>query len=337
MQHEVDREAVVAYAEDPMLRRARRDRMAGVAMMSVGAVAVVAAVAGMVAALRFIDVLTDQADATLGVTEQAVAAVADTIGLAQDTLPVVAGSLETVTMGVADASGALDDISALLDEAAGLTGEDIPQSIGAIRDTMPGLIRSSELITRTLNALSFLGIEFDPEPTLADSVRGIDAGLTSMSTRLAEGSTLIGEVAGDVVGFGETADAIATDLVSLESTLNEATVLLDTYAATADDAAELVATTRSGLEDQSSQLRVLVILIGIALAAGQLAPIYLGWRLVDDARTVIADVVPVTMVPASEVREPSGEDADATWSHGEADDDEHDPPQNLSPKQGEDA
>ena len=252
-------------------------------MITVGVVAVIVATAGTVAALRFIDVLGDQAETTLTVTGQAVSSIEDTIALADETLPIVESSLATVTAAVGDVGPAIDDIVAVMEEASALAGEDLVMSVEAIRETMPGLIRTARLLTNTLNALSFVGVEFDPEPTLEQSMTDIDAALASMSPRLVEMATLIDEAAISVSGFSTAFDDVATDLEALQASLAAAGVLLDGYAETAADASALVEETKANLSDQTAQLQLLVVLIGIAAALSQIGPVYLGWRLVADA------------------------------------------------------
>ncbi len=254
-------------------------------MIGVGVVALAAAVFGTVAALRFVDVLSDQAEITLEVTEQAVSAIEDTIALADATHPQIEAALATLVDGVADVGPALDNVVTLMGEASALTGEDLNASIGAIRDTMPGLIGSARLLTATLNALSFLGVEYDPDPTLEDSMIQIDESLATIESRLAEASGLIDETAAGIAGFTGTFDAAARDLSALQVSFTEVGVLLDGYAETAAEASTAIAEARSGLAHQTHQLRFLILLIAIAVVLAQFTPIYLGWRLLGNSNT----------------------------------------------------
>ena len=263
----------------------RRDRMAGWAMIGVGVVALVAAAIGAAASLRFVSVLSDQAETTLEVTEQAVTAIEETIALADATHPQVEAALATLVEGVADVGPALDNVVTLMNEAAGLTGEDLNASIGAIRETMPGLIASARLLSATLNALSFLGVEYDPEPTLEESMTQIDESLATMEARLGEASGLIEETAASIAGFTGTFDAATRDLAALQTSFTEVGILLDDYAATAADASAAIAEARSGLDQQTHQLRFLILLIAIAVVLAQFTPLYLGWRLVAGTTT----------------------------------------------------
>ncbi len=247
-------------------------------LMGLGVAGLLATVLAVALGLRLVDRTGTTLTRSLELTSDAVATIEETIAVGADSLEVAAEGLGTLTSSVAGAEQSFLDAGQLLDETADAIATDVPDSIDAIRETMPALIRSAELIDGALGALSFLGIDFSPETPPADSLQRVETGLADVAERLRSGAGQLDAVGDDFTGLSRDAVTLTETLEDLSANLQRADALLDGYAETAAQTAALVQATSADLEQQRSEGRLIVVLLGIILGLTQLVPLTLGWR-----------------------------------------------------------
>lgn len=277
--------------------RTRFDRRTvGLVFLGIGGLGVVVSLVATVVALRFLDQLETALDGSVGVAAEAVDALGATVELAGETVTDVNVILEGTARTTTDLSRALADAEQILIGTADLSEDQIAGSLEAVDGALPALIQVAAVIDRTLSALSIvpLGPDYDPEESFDDSLRAIQREFDGLPGALREQAGLIRDGAGELGTTREGTAAIARDLDELRDTLAASNELLDRYAATAAQTQRLV-TMNADLGRQLGWARVLAVLLGLTVAAGQCLPLGTGWLLVrpELARTFLAgpDVV----------------------------------------------
>ena len=86
-------------------------------------------------------------------------------------------------------------------------------------------------------------------------------------------------MAGDFEEFGTASAAMAQDLATLQTQLDEAALLLTEYAATAADASQVVADIQDNLAWQRWLMVGGVVVLSLAFASLQIVPLTLGKRI----------------------------------------------------------
>ncbi len=270
---------VVGERNDVVIRASRSSRTAGRWMIGIGILGMVVAIIGGVIGWQLVDRMSNVAATSLVVTDDALDTVQDTVALADATVDALDSGLVTLTAAVGGAEASLDAIADVLDESLVTIGTEVPASIGAIRAAFPAVISSAELLNDTLGALAFLGIDFRPETPFAESLGRIDDSLADLGADLQQQAPGLARIAADFRTFGDDTATLATDLEELSGQVSAATVLFDEYAGTLGDANELIARAQADVDGQRSALRLLIVLVSVAVALGQFAPIYIGRRL----------------------------------------------------------
>lgn len=248
-------------------------------MVGIGIFGIVVALIGGVVGWQLVDRTSSVAATTLIVTEDALETVQDTVALADATVDALDSGLATLAGAVGGAEASLDRIADVLDESLVTIGTEVPASIGAIRAAFPSVISSAELLNDTLGALAFLGIDFRPETPFAESLGRIDASLGNLAEDLQDQAPGLAAIAADFRTFGDDTAVLASDLQVLSDQVSAATLLFDEYAGTLKDAGELIAQAQEDIDGQRTALRLLIVLVSLAVALGQFAPIYMGRRL----------------------------------------------------------
>lgn len=250
----------------------------GRTMGVIGLVGLVAAAVLVALGLRMVDRTGATLARSLELTADAVTTVEETISVADESISVAASGLVTITDAVAGAEQSLNGAGVLLGETGVALADDIPAGIDAIRQTMPALIQSAQVLEDALGALSFLGIDFAPATPPADSLRRVESDLGAISDRLRDASSDLEDLGSGLAGLGAGAADLATELDRLQTTLQRADALLSGYASTTGRTAALVEQTSTELELQRSEGRLVVILLGVVIALGQAVPLTLAWH-----------------------------------------------------------
>jgi hypothetical protein len=271
-----------------------RRPVVGRALVAIGTVGVVVTLVATVVGIRLIGSVDRTLTDSVGVAADAIDALGATVELAGETTTRLTVTLRRTATTTRDLSAALSDAEGVLRATADISEDQVAGSVAGVEDALPALVQVSAVIDRTLSALSAIpfGPDYDPEEPLDTSLRTVQAELDGLPEALREQAELIRDASRDLRTARVGTAAIADDLDGLVSTLERSTALIAQYEATAVQARDLVAA-----EDLSEQLvaaRILVLILGVTVALGQLLPLGAGWLLLhpDAARAFLRDDPP---------------------------------------------
>lgn len=265
----------------PGLIHRARNRRTGRFLVGLGIFGVIATVIGVVVALLLISQTGGTLQSSLEVTAQAVNLAEDTVDVAADSLSVAASSLEQVEATTGASVQTFSKMSDAFDDAAVIVGSDVPGTIEAVRRTTPILIDTAELLSSTLGALSFLGVEV-PAEAPAEALRDVDRELIELSASLTSEGALIADIAEDFDGFSDDAELIAADMTEASAALARVEQIVESYRQTSREAVVVIDQAVADLDGQLRLARFMVVVLGLVVLAGQAVPIMLGLRLADD-------------------------------------------------------
>ena len=131
---------------------------------------------------------------------------------------------------------------------------------------------------RELSAVPF-GPEYDPQPASATSVQAVRDDLQPIADDLSNASGTLSDLSASSDDVTDRLDALAIDLDAVDRSLDESRVLIDRYRQSTSDASALAAGTRDDLDRDVWLSRVLIVVLGLAIAVGQIAPYRIGREL----------------------------------------------------------
>lgn len=238
--------------------------------------------AGLIAAGFAWVVLGTAADASIRSLELAsdvLDSVGGTVISVDAVLDDVSDGLRTTQQSMGDASVTLTQLWALTSNLADLIGEDVPDSLDSVRASLAPIQATAGLLDGTLTALSFLGVDYDPEVPLGEAIDDLDTRLAEIPQRLRDQAPLIDSAAESLSGFGGDTLTIAQDLSDLRTRLSEASFTVGSYRQTVAEAEALLADVESAVGLRLTVLRVSIVVLGLGLATTQTVPIAFGWWL----------------------------------------------------------
>jgi hypothetical protein len=244
-----------------------------------GIAGIILAIIGGALGYSFVTTSTSAATRSIDLGVDVLGSVADTAAILDGTFSDVSDSLRSVQLTLIDSAVTLTQVAKVTGDLGELVGRDIPDSIDAVRSTMPSLISTAGVVDATMRALSFIGVDYDREVPLDDALAALDQRLAAIPDDLRGQELVLDAVADQLSDFGGDTLVIGDDLADIRSRLTESDVLLDEYTAAADEASALLEELRQEIEWQGRTGRWIVVLLAVAVAMTQTLPIAIGWRV----------------------------------------------------------
>jgi hypothetical protein len=183
------------------------------------------------------------------------------------TLEVVGG----ITDRVADST---DDAAAIMNEIAVLSTGQIPDALTALQDSMPALIDTANVIDNTMQTLSFLGVDYDPDKPLDDALREVETQLDGLPETIAEQGDRIQDLVEEIRLTGSDTALIGARLEAIGGNLADAEATIDDYRQAVDDLG-LVADVGTEIAAAVPAARVALVLLALSGVAMGI----IGWTI----------------------------------------------------------
>jgi len=274
-----DQVVVVELVPAPPSRRPGLERPLSWVFTVLGGVGILIAVAVVLLGLLFVDDLAGGAEGGLSVTSDVLDAALDTIDTAEALLESTAETLGTVDEALQNMQAGFEELDLALEDMSGLVGGDLAESIEELQDVFPGLVTAGESLDVTLGALAVLGLPYDPEQSLAEAFREVDASLQGLPEQLRAEGLLLESARGDVAATGSSLLRISANLASLRTDLFATSRLFARYRTDVAAAKSVVVRAQGDVETWRPVAIAGLVVLGVVIGLWQLVPIHLGWRL----------------------------------------------------------
>ncbi|MFN2487021.1 MAG: hypothetical protein ABR609_10525 [Acidimicrobiia bacterium] len=212
---------------------------------------------------------------TLATTVDGATTALETLALAEE------GMIQAETALAAAGSG-LTQMSDVLDNTASLLSADVPDTLDSITASFPGMIDTARVIDRTMNALSFLGIEYSPAIPLDQSLGAVADDLAPLSEELRAQSAPLAAAANQLSVVGGAVDEVGESVRLITDELSGSRDLLTSYQDAANDANRIVAEVTASFDRQILIARILLVAIGMMAIVMMSVPIVLGKRELEE-------------------------------------------------------
>ncbi len=290
-------------------------RILGFIFLLIGIAGIVLGVSGNRLGRQVLDNLATAVSDALLLTSQSLDTVQQTLLLTKDTISVAGSSLDTVEMAANNLGDAIVEAQPVLDEIAQIASDDLPNSLEAIRETIPNVAQAAGVIDDTLVTLSRIGFEetipiinytiswnlgVDYSPTLPLDVAVLEIGesLEPLPGRLRVLEEQLLVTSANVASISDDVYLIADDLAEVNGQIAALSPLVDEYLVTVTTINDTTRQTRASINEQLESLKNGVTFTMIWLVLFQIVPLYLGYELVTGNSVVRKTAV--SMLPEAE-------------------------------------
>lgn len=247
-------------------------------LISLGATAIIASVVFGIGGFITVSAMMSGASTTV----RSASVVVEDVAVATDAAALSMTSIREVIDDIQSAarSGArtLRTVERLLTNIGDQAVEDVAASIESAVDAMPGIIQTGRVIDRTLSALSFVGVDYDPEVPLDEALESLEASLAPLAGEIREQAGLLEEAARDIADISENSSNLAANLVEIRIDLLEAESLVAGAAIDVEEMSSRFGTLADDFDTYSLWLPWLVVAAAIALAAVGVGLVLIGLR-----------------------------------------------------------
>lgn len=197
----------------------------------------------------------------------------DSLDLAVEVTGTIRAAMADLDALVATVADSSETTAQLLNDTADITSVQIPGSLRAIEQAMPGLIEAGAVIDDTLSTLSILGIDYRPETPLEAALQDIHVSIDGLSEDVATQGAALRTLVPEVERVQVTTASLAERVQETRDGLARAEFVLSDYRAVLGDAERSFGLATSPL--LNFVLRVLLAAVGLSGAVVGFAL----WRL----------------------------------------------------------
>lgn len=256
-----------------------RPRVLGMTLIATGVLGLLISLGGLV----FIGTTANTARRALAreltTLDEALVATDEGLIIAATALDETNRTLGSLSATLADATVAISDTQPSLAALQRLTGEQLPQTIDETRLALDSAGATAQVIDGVLNALSFLGVSYNPEVPLDIALGRVSESLADVPGDLIEVSegmeTASGNLEELVVNLGE----VANGLDAIAGSVDDASGVVRQYQGVVDDLQAEVTAVREAAPGWISAVQWGLFLLLVWLALAQLALFTQGWEL----------------------------------------------------------
>jgi len=229
-----------------------------------GILVVALSVAGLAVGLLLSRSLGDDLRSTVSVSRSALVAIDQTIDAVDDVAADTAASVDSASGSVESASMTVEGAVNAIEELVTFLDEDLPATIESIQSSMPAAIQTANAIDGTLSALSFFGVEYDPDQPFGESLADVNAALSRLPSELSAQSESLRLLKPSAEELADETGALAGSMDELTESLEGFSALTGSYETTLAEAEVAIDRTDESVEASLWMIRALVV--GMALA-----------------------------------------------------------------------
>ncbi len=272
-------------ARPPLVRRPSARRRAGLLMQAVAYVGLVATIVGTVAAWRLIGSFERTVGDSLDLTAETLVTLDESLTVAEDVTASVDDALASAEETLRAVVVSVEGSSAVVGRVDDLLGVAAPSVRSAVA-TLENVARVGATIDDVLSQLNDIpfGPDYRPPVPLGEQFDQLSRDLAPVADALEQGD-------GDLSLFADSSDELATRVGALADAvgqvnrdLDQSEALLEAYRARADRAVTITGRADDDLDRDVTTTRILLVIVGLAVAVGQLVPFWVGKELVERAR-----------------------------------------------------
>ena len=246
------------------------------------------AVFGLVVTWRFQSTIAGRVGQALVLTGSTLNTTADGLDIVANSLENTASSLATLQDTTGQLSLAIDNTVSLLENTSTVIGQDVPDTIQAVQESLVTAQDGAAVIDNVLRILSRIpfisNVTYNPETPLNESIGEIATQLEGTPESLGDIGNQLQSSSETIAGFDTNLGELTDQLGEIETNLSKMQGVIEEYQSLLEDARLQVGTLQ---EDVPGLIRATAWVITIVLVwfgFAQLGPLLQGWQIYQNNR-----------------------------------------------------
>lgn len=227
--------------------------------------------------------LQQEAVATIDLTLDLLATTEASLDLLDDTLTDTADAVDALSLTTDSVGGTVSGTDDLLGSLALLFAEDLPTVIAGTQGSVAAASESAALLEGfllTLSSVPFIGVNYNPEVSLTQSIEDIETSLDALPTSFDTIASDLNATQASLSGVERGLDDLTGELENIAAALRESQALIADYSLLLDDVIERMETLRETAPRRIRNATVLLVSVLVWLLIAQTGLLYQGREMV---------------------------------------------------------
>ncbi len=199
------------------------------------------------------------------VTAEGLRAVDSTLEVVDESLLVVTDTLAGIDGVFGATASALDEVGLVVLSTGTLLQTEIPRQLDAIETAMDGLIDTANVVDGVLGALSFVGVDYNPEVPLDRALEDVSVQLGELRESLSGYSANLFSLTVSLNRLEDEVTLVAGTMTGLQEQVEATRDLIAGYRVTAGDAEAVITNASERLSGQVWLVRIIGVLLLLLL------------------------------------------------------------------------
>ena len=261
-------------------------------MVAIGVISIVVSLVAVFVGQSAIGQVESSVDDSLVLTSQALEVVGDSIQTMSTIVTTVRSGVSSISMTLDTLNTSVVDTTTAVAGSTDFLGTSLPDALDAVGNVLPTIESAAHSVDSALRVISKapFGPDYNPAKPFDDAIGDLTTALGPLPGEL---RSLAGQFDGLTESSTTVSDqltVLSSDVRRLDQQLAQVSTLVDRFAKTAANAQIVTAVSRNNLQSSARSARVLLILLGLMFAAGQIVPIWIGKELLHETEREEADV-----------------------------------------------
>lgn len=217
--------------------------------------------------------MTNAVAATFEPMSDVVSDIADTIDATRTLVSRTSQALTSIEDATRSTGSTVDSLNEILGQTADVARSEIAEGLDSAVTTLPGLIATARVVDRTMRTLSLLGVDYDPDQPLDESLADLEASLSPLPDRIRDQVQLLEDLRGDMALIGDDATELAAVLTDTRADMMDVENVLADAAAGAVETSDGLRTIAEDLDSYEATGRLIVVLATMALMTAAATPL----------------------------------------------------------------
>lgn len=260
--------------------RIRWPRVVGGALIATGLLGILLSLAGIIFTGRAGDAAQAALARELATLDRALAATAEGLVIADDALTNTAGTLGSLSTTIGGATRAISETGPTIDTLQDLTATTLPESITSTRQALDSARETARVADQVLGALSFLGLNYNPEVPLATAIGRVSDSLSPVPGDLQEVAAGLGTAEASLTALTADLAEVQAGIDEIGASVSQATGVVEQYQAIVVELRAEVAAVAEDGPGWISWVRWGTFTLLVWLALAQIGLLAQGWELI---------------------------------------------------------
>lgn len=260
----------------------------GLLLVVIAVIGILLAIFGLIQTWRLSASFTERVTQGLDLTQTTLNTTQQGLEIVHTSLGNTITSLDTLQLSTAAIGQTISDTVNLLDNTSTVIGQDVPETIYSVQNSLAAAQQAATVVDNVLGALSRIpfvsGLTYNPDTPLNESIADISSNLADMPASLSSIGDQLKISGENVSGMQSKLGDLSLQLGDIQENLTAMKVVVEDYQKSLDQAIQLAQNLNDDIPAWTNSVAWIISVLLILLGFAQLGLLLQGWQVYQSNR-----------------------------------------------------